>query len=45
MFKQNKKDYDKKLEMVCIYNLAAAFQKYLCLLFRQWNLDECIPLL
>ena len=25
--KQNKKDYDKKLELVIIYNLAAAFQK------------------
>ena len=27
--KQNKKDYDKKLELVCIYNLAAAYQKYI----------------
>lgn len=27
LLKQNKKDYDKKLELVIIYNIAAAFQK------------------
>lgn len=27
LMKQSKKEYDKKLEMVCIYNLAAAYQK------------------
>jgi hypothetical protein len=25
--RQSKKDYDRKLELVCIYNLAAAYQK------------------
>ena len=25
--KQNKKEYDKKFELVCLYNLAAAYQK------------------
>lgn len=27
-FKQTKKEYDKKLELVCLYNLAATYQKY-----------------
>ena len=37
--KQNKKEYDKKLELICLYNLAAAYQKYISSYTRQWSLD------